>query len=254
VAVRRTIEVGDAVQYSGYLANASAVIKAAPNRPSNTQAPAVSGSTVEGQTLTASAGTWTGNPPISYAYQWRRCDQSGGSCSAISGATQKTYTLKTVDIGNTLRVNVTAKNSAGSRSVASAPTAVVTKAEAPSGTAISINDVSLPNRLIVQRVLYRPNALRSRRTVIARYRVTDSRNHPVQGALVFVVGIPFGSSSTPPETATGPDGYVTFALHPTSRALRTHSGIVFFVRARKPGEPVLAGVSTRRLTFLPAGR
>jgi hypothetical protein len=132
----------------------------------------------------------------------------------------------------------------------SAPTAVVTKAEAPSGSAISVNDVTLPNRLIVKRVSYRPNTVRSR-TVIARYRVYDSRNHPVQGAMVFVVGVPFGSSSTPPEAATGSDGYVTFALHPTRRALRSHSGIVFFVRARKLGEPLLAGVSTRRLTFLP---
>jgi hypothetical protein len=239
---------------AGFNSNASAVIKAAPkapNRPLNTQAPAISGNAVENQTLTASVGTWTGNPPISYAYQWRRCDQSGGSCSAISVATQKTYTLKTVDIGNTLRVSVTAKNSAGSRSVVSAPTAVVTKAEAPSGSAISISDVSLPNRLIIQRVSYRPNSLRSGRTVIARFRISDSRSHPVQGALVFVVGVPFGSSSTPPEAATGPDGYVTFALHPTRRALRSHSGIVFFVRARKPGEPLLAGVSTRRLTYLP---
>jgi hypothetical protein len=28
-------------------------------------------------------------------------------------------------------------------------------------------------------------------------------------------------------------------------------GIVYFVRARKAGEPLLGGVSTRRLTFLP---
>jgi hypothetical protein len=235
---------------ASFNSNASAVIKAAPSRPSNTQAPAISGNAVEGQTLTANAGTWTGNPPISYAYQWRRCDQSGGSCSAISGAIQKTYALKTVDIGNTLRVSVTAKNGAGSRSVLSAPTAVVTKAEAPSGSAISVDDVALPNRLIIKGVSYRPSSLRSR-TVIARYRVYDSRNHPVQGAMVFVLGVPFGSSSTPPEAATGSDGYVTFAIHATRRALRSHTGIVFFVRARKPGEPLLAGVSTRRLTYLP---
>jgi hypothetical protein len=230
--------------------NATAVIKAAPSRPSNAQLPTISGSPVENQTLTAGTGTWTGNAPISYAYQWRRCDQSGGSCSAISGATQKTYTLKTVDIGNTLRVAVTAKNGAGSRAAVSGPTGVVTKAEAPSGTAISVDDVSLPNRLIIKRVSYRPSTVRSR-TVIARYRVYDSHDHPVQGAMVFVVGVPFGSSSTPPEAATGVNGYVTFVLHPTRRALRSRDGIVFFARARKPGEPLLSGVSTRRLTFLP---
>jgi hypothetical protein len=248
--IRSRVIASNASGTASFNSNATAVIKAAPSRPANAVAPSISGSAVEGQTLTADAGTWTGSPPISYAYQWRRCDQSGGSCAAISGAAQKTYGLKTVDVGNTLRVSVTAKNSAGASSVLSAPTSVVTKAAAPSGSAISINDVTLPNRLIIKRVLYRPNTVRSR-TVIARYRVYDSRNHPVQGAMVFVVGIPFGSSSTPPEAATGSDGWVTFALHPTRRALRAHSGIVFFVRARKAGEPLLAGVSTRRLTFLP---
>jgi hypothetical protein len=71
----------------------------------------------------------------------------------------------------------------------------------------------------------------------------------VSGAMVFVVGIPFGVSTTPPEAVTGPDGWVTFSMRATRRAGR--GGIVYFVRARKPGEPLLAGVSTRRLTFLP---
>ena len=85
--------------------------------------------------------------------------------------------------------------------------------------------------------------------MIARFRVADLHGHPVAGALVFVLGVPFGPFQTPPETATGPDGYVTFVLHPT-RAYRGR-GMVFFVRARKQGDPLLAGVSTRRLVFLP---
>jgi hypothetical protein len=237
---------------ASFTSNPTAVVRAAPARPSNTQPPTISGVPSENQTLTASTGTWTGTAPISYSFQWRRCDQTGGSCSSISGATQKTYALKAVDIGTTLRVRVTARNSAGTGGASSAPTAVIGKAQAPSGTAISVNDVSLPNRLIVDRVSYRPGVVRSLRRIVALFRVSDSHGHPVQGALVFVVGIPFGSSTTPPETATGPNGYVTFVLHPTRRALRGRNGIVFFVRARKPGEPLIGGVSTRRLTFVPA--
>ena len=41
--------------------------------PLNTKAPAVSGTLEQGQTLAASTGTWSGNGPFSYAYQWQRC-------------------------------------------------------------------------------------------------------------------------------------------------------------------------------------
>jgi hypothetical protein len=228
--------------------NPTAVIRASAGPPANQSPPTISGTPQENQTLTAHAGTWRGDPPISYAYQWSRCDQSGGSCAGIAGATAASYVLKSIDIGTTLRVRVTAKNSLGSRSETSSPTALISKAAAPSGAAISISDVSLPNRLIIDRVRYRPGRARPGRLITARFRVSDSQNHRVAGALVFVVGIPFGTSSTPPEAATGPNGWVTFSMRATRRAGR---GIVYFVRARKAGEPLLAGVSTRRLTFLP---
>jgi hypothetical protein len=235
---------------ASFNSNATAVVKANAGAPKNTRPPTVSGTPAQSSTLKASGGTWTGAPTITYKYQWRRCDSSGGSCSAISNATRNTYTLTSADVGATLRVQVTASNSQGSATATSAPTAVISKAAAPSGSPISINDVALPNRLIIDQVSYRPNLLRSRRQIIARYRVSDSHNHPVFGAMVFVVGIPFGTTSTPPEAVTGPDGYVTFAINPTRRALRARGGIVFFVRARKPGERLIGGVSTRRLTYL----
>jgi hypothetical protein len=233
--------------------NATPVVRGSSTagRPANASPPTISGVPQENQTLTANRGSWTGGQPQTYAYRWRRCDQNGGSCSDISGATASTYLLRAVDVGRTLRVRVTARNSLGSTASTSTPTHVVTKAGAPSGSAISINDVALPNRLIIDRVSFSPFILRSRRPVTARFRVSDSQNHPVQGALVFVVGIPFGNMTTPPERATGPDGYATFVLRPTSRLeLVSRGSQPFFVRARKASDRLIGGVSTRRLVNL----
>jgi hypothetical protein len=86
--------------------------------------PAVIGPAQQGLTLTASTGTWSGSP-TSYAHQWRRCDAAGAACSSISGATAATYVAAAADVGSTLRVVVTAQNSGGSTSAASAQTGVV---------------------------------------------------------------------------------------------------------------------------------
>jgi hypothetical protein len=98
--------------------------------PVNTALPAISGSAVVGQTLTASTGTWSG-APTSYMYQWRRCDSAGANCANISGATANSYALQSADAGATLRVVVTATNTAGSTSATSAQTSVVAAGTPP---------------------------------------------------------------------------------------------------------------------------
>ncbi len=101
-----------------------------PSPPSNTALPTISGTAQQGQTLTASTGTWSGNP-TSFAYQWRRCNTSGSGCADIGSATASSYLLAAADVGSTLRVRVTATNGAGSSSAESAQTTVVSAA--PSG-------------------------------------------------------------------------------------------------------------------------
>jgi mannan endo-1,4-beta-mannosidase len=93
--------------------------------PTSTSPPAVTGTARVGQTLSGSSGYWSGTTPMSYAYQWLRCDSSGANCSAVSGAVAQTYLLASGDAGSTFRIKVTATNSAGSASAQSAPTTVV---------------------------------------------------------------------------------------------------------------------------------
>ena len=59
--------------------------------PVNTAPPTISDTTPEtGQTLTAAAGTWTGDQPIVFTYLWLRCNAGGQSCVQIPGANQPT--------------------------------------------------------------------------------------------------------------------------------------------------------------------
>jgi hypothetical protein len=104
----------------------TAMVAAPPSAPANTGVPVISGTAQQGQTLTASRGTWSGNP-TGYAYQWLRCDATGANCSAVSGVVGSSYSLGRPDVGSTLRVVVLASNSGGSTSAISPPTAVVVK-------------------------------------------------------------------------------------------------------------------------------
>jgi hypothetical protein len=106
--------------------SASVIAYKAADGPANTAAPVISGTLVDGSTLSASNGTWTGTPPIAYGYQWQRCDNSGANCANLSGATNATYTLGSGDIGARIRVVVTATNGAGQTSAPSAATGLIT--------------------------------------------------------------------------------------------------------------------------------
>ena len=77
--------------------------------------------------MTRVPGTWSGTQPITFAYQWRRCDAAGANCANISGANATTYAVVAGDLGATIRVRETASNSVGSAFSDSTQTAVVTQ-------------------------------------------------------------------------------------------------------------------------------
>jgi hypothetical protein len=223
--------------------------------PANTAPPGISGSAQVGSALTASPGAWSGTQPISFAFRWRRCDANGNACADIAGATASSYTLTSADQGLRVRVVVTARNPVGSVSVASAASAVVAPA-GPSGQirlpdgkiSIPVTSVGSPERLIPSEVKFTPNPVRSRQVPLTiRVRIADTRGFVVRDALVFVRSTPLLTTAAP-ELPTQADGWVTFVVHPkASFPLRRGHAVQFFVRARKQGDNVLAGVSGRRL-------
>jgi hypothetical protein len=101
--------------------------------PDNTGQPTVSGTAQVGEELTAANGTWTGNP-TTYTYQWQRCTTDGTSCTAIDGATGRTYGVRTADVSRTLRVVVSARNADGAASATSDRTVAVKTATTPAPT------------------------------------------------------------------------------------------------------------------------
>jgi hypothetical protein len=136
--VAHTVRVVVTASNAGGSTKASSAATAAvvPLPPSNSALPSVSGSAVEGETLSASSGTWTGSP-TSYAHQWEDCNSAGESCSNIGGATSATYKLGSGDVGHTVRVVVTASNAGGATQASSAATAIVTSApSAPTNTVL----------------------------------------------------------------------------------------------------------------------
>ena len=98
-----------------------------PMAPSSQTPPVVASPAVirDGNALTTTPGTWSGDPPDRYDYAWSRCDPSGGACEPITGANDYAYTASADDVGHSLRAVVTAINLGGSGSATSDPTSVV---------------------------------------------------------------------------------------------------------------------------------
>lgn len=95
---------------------------AMPEAPSNTAVPTITGTAQEGQTLTATPGTWDGEPAPDLSYQWYR---DTGTEEAIDGETETTYLVAAEDVGATIFVRETAVNASGTASADSAPTDTV---------------------------------------------------------------------------------------------------------------------------------
>ena len=195
---------------------------------------------------------------------------SAGTAGPLSPAADTTTTSSTTDSTTTGSTSTTTSTSTTESTTTTAPTTTTTSTTTtttpdtgPAGqiklangrTSIPVSSVSLPARLIIDGVRFTPGLVVSRnRPVSVRVHVSDTRGYVVRDALVFVRATPL-VTSTPAEQATDQAGYVTLSMFPRATfPLRRGYHVQFFVRTRKEGDSLLAGVSSRRLVQVATAR
>jgi hypothetical protein len=203
------------------------------NAPSNSVAPAITGTAQEGQTLTCSTGTWSGSP--TYTYQWKR------NGSNIGSATNSTYTLVTADVGTSVKCTVTATNFLGSSTADSntvTPTASTDSDAQAFITAASITDntqKSAINQLVVDLKAYSIwTKFKAIYPIVGgtasthKFNLKDPRDLDAAFRLTFASGVTHSSSGM---LGNGTTGYANTNFNPnTSGATLNSHHISFYSR------------------------
>lgn len=109
------------------------------NAPTNLTLPSLIGTARDGETLSGSTGSFSGGA-LQFSRQWQRAG-GDGVWTAIAGATDATYTLSAADVGDTVRLSVTATNPLGSSSAVSAASVTVSAAPATITGAVALSGV-----------------------------------------------------------------------------------------------------------------
>jgi hypothetical protein len=145
--------------------------------------------------------------------------------------------LLAADVGRKLRVRVTARNDAGSKSALSDPTEVV-QSDVPTTGGIPVGSLQAGgDQLVITQVVFAPTPVTSRTAPITvRVKVTARQGRPVSGALVFVRATPRVVEGQ--TASTQPDGWVTLTVVPNDQFPQPRSGfnVQFFVRAYRAGD------------------
>ena len=245
--------------------NATAAIRAADTgRPANVQAPTLSGTAAQGNALRVSPGTWNGVQPITFTFQWLRCDGAGNNCVLQPGFADDAYALRDGDIGKTVRARVIARNARGESSRLTAPSPVVQGPQGPAGQitlpngekSIPVTSVPSDQSLVVDQAVFSPNPVRSQTAPFTvRIKVKDTRGFVVRDALVFFRSTPLVTRNAQ-DQRTGQDGWLTLTITPERDfpALRNGYSLQFYVKAYRQGDPVLGGIAGTRLVQVPLSR
>lgn len=112
-----------------------------PAVPTNSVAPAISGTTTSGYALTNDHGTWTGSP-TSYAYQWQVLVSGTWQNATVGTTNAQNYIAPPEYVGSSLRVRVIATNTGGA-SVAAFSTATSAITQGPLDPAVRADEAPL---------------------------------------------------------------------------------------------------------------
>ena len=242
--------------------NATGVVRRADTgRPANVQPPTLSGTTAQGQTLRVSPGTWNGVQPITFTFQWLRCDTGGNNCVLQSGFADDAYVLREGDVGKTMRARVVARNARGESSRLTAQSPAVQGPQGPAGVitlpngerSIPASSVPANHSLVVDQVGFSPNPIQSRTAPFTvRIKVKDTQGYVVRDALVFFRSTPLVTRNAQ-DQRTAQDGTLTLTVTPERDfpALRNGYSLQFFVKASRQGDPELGGIAGYRLVQVP---
>ena len=226
------------------------------SRPNNLTPPSIAGEPVLGETLTADPGLWSGDAadhvrlPVAELQPARRqlpehLRRQSLARTRLKQTRRRNDSARPGDRTELDRDHVTSRRCPTAVIAASAPTGC------PGGNGpVNITQLTPPARLLVDRFQVSPNPIpRSVGALTVGFRVTACGGRPVAGALVYVTAVPYNQFVIPPEQQTGGDGIAILRMDRGRKfpAADNQSLLVMFVRARKGGEPVLAGISTRRL-------
>ena len=235
--------------------------------PANTAAPTIDYPPGVGNELTPRPGSWS-NSPTSFTYQWLLCPRDGGAangsgCTATAAPdpTASGVLMEASDVGSTWRTRVTATNASGSASaVSSATPPVQNLAENITGCppvrepgTIHVGEFSPPARLLVDQHRMTPSVIsRTTQRITLRFHVIACDDQAVIGALVYAAPTPF-NQFTDTERPTDATGWATLTLTRLRSfpATSQQRNLIVFVRARKPGEDLFGGISSRRLVSFP---
>jgi hypothetical protein len=188
---------------------------------------------------------------------------SAGPLSVLADSTSTSTDSTSTSSTSSSTSTPTTSTSTSTATTTTTSSTTTTTASGPEGQiklangkiSIPVTSVVLPARLVIDGVHFTPGVVTSRRgPVSVRVHVSDSRGYWVRGALVFVRTTPL-VTSTPPEQVTNQSGYATLTTFPRSTfPLKRGYHVQFFLRTRKEGDSLLAGVSSRRLAQVATAR